>query len=111
MMAIRSSSLMALITMLALATQGVQGDGVLVKCSNPYGNPCGPGNPCTDTPTGFTCEILTSKYRCPMPCSQNEHCILGDSQLYYCECIPGYYRPKPYLHCVVPIATASNVNS
>lgn len=24
-------------------------------CSNPYGNPCGPGGACTDAASGFTC--------------------------------------------------------
>lgn len=74
---------------------------VIVKCSNPFGNPCGPGSACTDTDTGHTCAP-TNLYNCPVGCGPNSSCVNEGKNIgFYCLCNSGFYRTKPYLGCVV----------
>ena len=68
-------------------------------CSNPYGNPCGPGSACTDTETGISCAPINVD-GCPVGCGPNSTCQLQQQQSYECVCNAGYSRPQPYLPCV-----------
>ena len=69
-------------------------------CSNPYGNPCGPGSACTDTATGISCAPINTE-TCPVGCGPNSTCLLqSSSQRYECICDAGFSRPRPYLPCV-----------
>jgi Calcium-binding EGF domain len=64
-------------------------------CATPFGNPCGPGRPCTDTPTGFTCQDIPGGVQCPAGCEPNSTCINNE-----CICNDGFLRPQPFLPCV-----------
>jgi len=101
-------------------------DVPIIKCANPYGNPCGPAAICTDTETGFTCEsmIHDDKGVCPVGCGPHERCSSSTdaddvdddgtgtikessgaaaattTSRSRCVCRAGFYRPDPHLPCV-----------
>ena len=69
-------------------------------CSNPYGNPCGPGSACTDTETGISCTPINLE-GCPVGCGPNSTCRLqSTNQTYECICNAGFARPQPFLPCI-----------
>ena len=67
-------------------------------CSNPYGNPCGPGSACTDTETGISCAPINLE-GCPVGCGPNSSCMLQQNA-YECICNTGFSRPQKYLPCI-----------
>jgi len=72
----------------------------VVKCANPYGNPCGPGSICTEIGEGFTCSPMEGIKGCPVGCGPHSTCKKNDS-VFTCECDSGFHRPNPYLGCVL----------
>jgi hypothetical protein len=74
----------------------------VLKCANPYGNPCGPGSAChdEDDAVGYSCTPLyDDEIVCPVGCPPTEYCDRGT-----CRCKPGHVRNLPYLPCV-PVET------
>lgn len=71
----------------------------LLQCANPFGNPCGPGRACRDTPTGFTCEDLYGPI-CPVGCDANSTCVEDVNGGASCQCDTGFSRPDPSRGCV-----------
>jgi hypothetical protein len=64
-------------------------------CSNPYGNPCGPGSRCTDTPTGISCSPINLE-GCPWGCGFDATCQKTSTGLFDCICNPGYSIRPPF---------------
>lgn len=74
----------------------------VLKCANPYGNPCGPGSACQDedNDVGYSCTPLyDDEIVCPVGCPPTEYCDRGT-----CRCKPGHVRKQPYLPCF-PVET------
>jgi hypothetical protein len=103
----RGLTALCLLTALVNAENGLRGgrrlDGEeksILRCSNPYGNPCGPGVPCIDTDEGsFTCGKALNARGCPIGCGPHAECT-NTGTGFECPCVEGYFRTNPLMPCI-----------